>query len=858
MLSDTDEIAGSEAAAPTPKSRTEKSLRHRIMAAAKGLAPYARTHRRHMTAAVASSVAVAAGRLALPWPIRGIIDLTIPGTGRTGVLATGHSRGATMAWLVGGLVVLGIGIGLAEYRQRVAVARFTVGTVNGARVALLDRFLESSTPSDRGRHPGDVLTRAVGDTARLRVGFRGVLVHGLQHGTFVIGVFVVFLLLDARLGLSYLVGLVAAGVVAMVGTQRTAAVARHRRIRDSRLAGRVLELATDPEAVAKTSDPDRPRTGTEITRIKGRTSAAVQGLLGVSACAVLLMAVRLESAQELATGDLVVVGSYLIMLHHPVIRLGRQVTRLGPQIISAERLTRLPKRTRGLREETVSEDDSIEGEMDAGAVTEVARSGIRTVAEEIGLTSTAKLASVGKAVGLHAFATELPEGYHTPIGKDGVPLSSMQLARLDAARRMVAGADRSRASAALPSAASGAAVPHDPMLPSLGDMLDPEKMSPLLGRLLDAPTPDVRVRSVRYKPGTNVVVHYDVNSPRGWAEAVAYASAQRDLRIKLDRRRIFKLVDRAGRRGKAPSADPLTWVAEIEALVQWLPLDLRIPVLSDGAAKLARRLQRVGLTIEDDTAKPKLLRYWPRRRAVLRVGDHIVKAYRDPDDFAAAAAGLQAAQALRHVETAAFEAVLPDLQATVQARLRGSLPSLPPRASQPAGEVLAQMHAENPLPVPAVGTDDLLAKAAKRAALICHLLPRLTDDVEMLLAQLSARRPTAVPPVTSHGNFHAGQLFKTKTGLAVIDVDRLCLAHPGYDLASYAAHVAFGSTTDDELIVATLDSLVAGYGQRPEGLNWFLAMCLLRRASVPFRYLDDRWPEATAALVSSAKAALER
>ena len=38
----------------------------------------------------------------------------------------------------------------------------------------------------------------------------------------------------------------------------------------------------------------------------------------------------------------------------------------------------------------------------------------------------------------------------------------------------------------------------------------------------------------------------------------------------------------------------------------------------------------------------------------------------------------------------------------------------------------------------------------------------------------------------------------------------------------------------------------------------FLAVCLLRRAPVPFRYLDERWPDATAALVRSARQALDQ
>ena len=35
------------------------------------------------------------------------------------------------------------------------------------------------------------------------------------------------------------------------------------------------------------------------------------------------------------------VSAYLLMLNYPTTRVGRQITRLGPQITSAERLARL-------------------------------------------------------------------------------------------------------------------------------------------------------------------------------------------------------------------------------------------------------------------------------------------------------------------------------------------------------------------------------------------------------------------------------------------------------------------------------------------------------------------------------------
>ena len=126
---------------------------------------------------------------------------------------------------------------LSEYWQRLAVSRFVVPTIDDARVGIFTRLISSSSPQDLARDPGDVLTRVVGDSARLRVGLRGLLTHLLQHGLFIVGVFVVLTVLDLRLGMVYLLGLLVALTIAGRGAVRTAAMARRARRRESKHAG---------------------------------------------------------------------------------------------------------------------------------------------------------------------------------------------------------------------------------------------------------------------------------------------------------------------------------------------------------------------------------------------------------------------------------------------------------------------------------------------------------------------------------------------------------------------------------------------------------------------------------------------
>ncbi|HET7195177.1 MAG TPA: hypothetical protein VFI99_09320 [Nocardioides sp.] len=514
-----------------------------------------------------------------------------------------------------------------------------------------------------------------------------------------------------------------------------------------------------------------------------------------------------------------------------------------------------------------------------------------TPAEIIGAPDHGSRVEAARAAGAHAFVEELPESYHTPVSPGGIVLTEAQWLRLAVARLLAedppavvledptAGFDPAAEAACLPGLAALArgrdvtvteasaavravvdrgsppatarppAPPDDPALPSLSRLLDPAAMAPLLGSLLrDDQVPDVRVRSVRYKPRNNVVVQYDVGIGSGWHTAVAFARAGARLHRKRkqadNRKRAQLALDRT------PARKALGYLGEVDALVQWLPLDIRLQILADRPKRIAERLNNKGIATGPE--KPELLRYWPRRRAVVKYGAHILKVYRDQLDFEEARRALRLAGQLELVQVPAYEGSFTARQTTVQQWVPGHTPSLWPGSSESAGEVLAALHEDAHLDLPTMTTRKLLSKATGRADFVAHLLPDLQFEVDALLADLRLTSPQ-LTRVTSHGNFHAGQLHAGPTGLVILDVDRMCRAAPAYDIASYASHVVFGRPGDRQVLEATLDSLVKGYGGSPAGLEWYLATCLLRRAAVPFRFQDEHWPEASTALVHLAR-----
>jgi hypothetical protein len=414
-------------------------------------------------------------------------------------------------------------------------------------------------------------------------------------------------------------------------------------------------------------------------------------------------------------------------------------------------------------------------------------------------------------------------------------------------------------------------------------LLDPDGVAPVLqrslgdGRRID----DVRIRQVRYRPRRDLVVLYRAVIDGERHEAVI--STGRDIPLEElagneRHRRIARAVD-----GRSPVETPLSYDRHAHALIQWLPLDLALPLLCVTPGVLVRHLRALGIDLGAGPVDPVRLSYAPGRRATLRLGDHVLRGYSDEAAFRRALAGWRLAvngtlgagrdtveswaDLLRLVPgrrrppargprptTALFEGALPDLRATVQLVLDGTSPGSAVRAAHSAGALLRRIHE-----LPASGLDERSATdtldAARRAAEVLRAVdPAAEAQIGRVLERLGARVPQGGPMVTSHGDFHSGELIRRGGELAVLDVDEACRAAPARDVATYAAHAAAHEGADPR---AVLDGLLAGYGAQPDALGWYLSASLLRRAERPFRVLEEDWPARVEELVDAAEAALD-
>ena len=405
-------------------------------------------------------------------------------------------------------------------------------------------------------------------------------------------------------------------------------------------------------------------------------------------------------------------------------------------------------------------------------------------------------------------------------------------------------------------AAGRLAPPPDAALPQLERLLDPDEMGEVLRRSLgtDIPAPRVRIHSVRYRPRRVLVVHYDVTLGETLHDAVAIAAAQRDLARWVSEptyRRLAELVD-----GRSPARDPLTFAPEVAAMIQWLPLDIELPALAEDPTQLRLRLQAGGVDIAASGNGPRLLGYEPRRRAVVRLDDHVVKIHADERSLAAAAAALERMKRLDGVTVPKGEAVLEELRLTCEGFLDGE-PAHVLRDAEDAGSVLAVLHGSETDGLRAFSATDQLNAAALAAENATEVVPELDDRFQAFLRTLELTRPDLDDVVPAHGNFHAGQLIRSNGALALTDLDNIHAASPALDLATYAARLVNGDE-DNELSAAesAVEALVDGYGSRPRGLSWYLATAIVVRSPLPFHLLKPMWAVRIEKMIGAAEDAL--
>jgi Ser/Thr protein kinase RdoA (MazF antagonist) len=360
--------------------------------------------------------------------------------------------------------------------------------------------------------------------------------------------------------------------------------------------------------------------------------------------------------------------------------------------------------------------------------------------------------------------------------------------------------------------------PFDPALPRLAVALDGEETAEILAEGTGDELLSCRPRYIRYKPGTNCVVLYDL--------------ALADGTTTLAHVKLYP-GDRARRRAESDPRAAL--VEELGAVLYRFPVDPRLPALA--------RL--------DDT---RLVRYKPARRAVVELGDgRFAKLY--ADDRGPRIFTVSRSLADAGVQTPAPLAYDPSRRMLVFDRVDGrpldkvDRPALEHRIADVA-VALARIHAGTPSCQTAEGEASRVLAAARTLA---QLRPERSREARRLGHVLASRIGSGVGVV--HGDFSPDQVLVSHGGLSVLDFDGSRLADPLLDVGSFLAHLSLDGHADlrDVFLAAYADHLPLDRGRAV----LFESVALLKLAVLPFRRLEPDWPSTLERRLALAERRLE-
>lgn len=320
--------------------------------------PHAREERGRLAAGAALGVLMVLLQLLQPWPLKWILDFL---TGRNG-------GQPAVAWLTNSpamgmfaLSLLYVGLSLAAAGAFYGQVMLLNGAVNHAafrfRASLFAHVLRQPLTFHESRSVGELLTRIVYDTSRLRRGISGLLIRMVQTILLFALTFALLFHLDAPLGLVFGV----AGVLAVFAMRqrggKIARFARKQRMKEGQVASLVAdelvavrELQTfglDTSAVLQrfVRRNDRSlRQEQRVRRLAAGLTLTVEVLLAATIALALWIGAQAVHAGRLTPGDLLLFFSYAFALRSPLTDFANQTARLGRTYACGERLHRIVAR----------------------------------------------------------------------------------------------------------------------------------------------------------------------------------------------------------------------------------------------------------------------------------------------------------------------------------------------------------------------------------------------------------------------------------------------------------------------------------------------------------------------------------
>jgi ATP-binding cassette, subfamily B, bacterial len=313
------------------------SARRKAVSALRLLRRFGAPHWRWSAAGWLATLFIVASRLAMPWPLRRIIEVASaadPAGGNGGNDWLQPTLGFVAAY-----IVIAVVLGYSELRQRVSFKRYAARTVHGLREAAVATLRAGPT---RKKTP-DLISRIIGDCARVKAEMSGILVHVSQNGLLFVGICGIFLVLSPTLAAFFLIGGVYAIVVGYRVTSRVEAITTAQREKEAQYASYVNDLVDHGLDSKRGAEINATSARDDITAthlIARSTWLVHTGLSVITGCALLVSMHEVQHGR-LELGEMFLFIAYVLIAHRRLIQLGRQVGRGGKMVANVNRVGEL-------------------------------------------------------------------------------------------------------------------------------------------------------------------------------------------------------------------------------------------------------------------------------------------------------------------------------------------------------------------------------------------------------------------------------------------------------------------------------------------------------------------------------------
>lgn len=298
--------------------------------------PFARPYLKWLARGTVATVGLVLLRLALPWPLKGVIEVVLPKAKHAPThIAWLPSWGDPVLWFVGLYAVLVAAVGLAEMIQRICMAKFATHTVHDLRAGAVRG---AARQGGQGA-PGDLIARIIGDAARVKESLKGILIHASQNGLFYLGVCAVFAFLSPQLSLFFLLGGLIATWVGYRAASRVASVFKKQRKKEGAYASAIHDgLEHDSLGDLDALNQSSAVKDVRVTKLITLSSLVVHVSLAVTTGLAVWVGTREVKAGVLSAGDLFLFITYALAVHHRIVQVGRQLARGGKVVACMDRI----------------------------------------------------------------------------------------------------------------------------------------------------------------------------------------------------------------------------------------------------------------------------------------------------------------------------------------------------------------------------------------------------------------------------------------------------------------------------------------------------------------------------------------